>query len=103
MPCPAIPSGHCGEKSSRPAQVAALRHQYGLDLPLWHQYWNYLVDLADFNFGTTYTGAAVSDSMAIAFPATFRLTTVAFAIEVVLGIGLGVLAGLARSVSSTTW
>ncbi|MFF1836223.1 ABC transporter permease [Streptomyces sp. NPDC058231] len=83
-----------GEKAADPAQVAALRHQYGLDLPLWHQYWNYLVNLVHFNFGTTYTGRAVSDSMSIAFPATLRLTTVAFAIEVVLGIGLGVLAGL---------
>jgi ABC-type dipeptide/oligopeptide/nickel transport system permease component len=30
-----------GEKAADPVALAALRHKYGLDLPMWHQYWNF--------------------------------------------------------------
>ncbi|AZQ75690.1 MULTISPECIES: ABC transporter permease [Streptomyces] len=83
-----------GDKVPDPAQVEALRHKYGFDLPLWHQYWNYMVDLVQGKFGETFGGRQVSDVMGEAFPVTIRLALVAFVIEVVLGITLGVFAGL---------
>ena len=83
-----------GEKAADPVALAALRHKYGLDLPMWHQYWNYLVKLAHLDFGTTYSDRPVSQAMGIAFPVTIRLTAVAFTIEMVLGIGLGLFAGM---------
>lgn len=86
--------GLFGDKAADPHVVAALRHKYGLDLPLWHQYWNYLVHLLQGNFGTTYSDRPVSQAMGIAFPVTIRLALVAFLIEMILGIGLGLFAGM---------
>ncbi len=83
-----------GDKVPDPAQVEALRHKYGFDLPLWEQYWNYMVDLVQGQFGETFGGRQVSDIMGESFPVTIRLAIVAFVIEVVLGITLGVFAGL---------
>lgn len=83
-----------GDKAADPVALAALRHKYGLDLPMWHQYWNYLVRLLHGNFGTTFSDRPVSQAMGIAFPVTIRLTLVAFLIEMILGIGLGLLAGM---------
>ena len=33
-----------GEQTVDPAQIAEMKKELGLDLPLWHQYWNYLVE-----------------------------------------------------------
>ncbi|MET9642561.1 ABC transporter permease [Streptomyces syringium] len=83
-----------GDKAADPAQVAVLRHKFGLDLPLWQQYTNYMADLFQGKFGETFGGRQVSDLMAESFPVTIRLALVAFVIEVILGITLGVFAGL---------
>jgi oligopeptide transport system permease protein len=83
-----------GDKAPDPVAIAALRHKYGLDLPLWQQYLHYMGNLLRGDFGTTFSGRAVSDSMQIAFPVTMRLTLVAFLIEMLLGLALGLFAGL---------
>ncbi|WP_432094160.1 ABC transporter permease [Streptomyces sp. bgisy100] len=83
-----------GDKAADPAQVAQLRHEFGLDLPMWQQYLNYMADLFKGDFGTTFGGRPVLDEMSMAFPVTVRLTLVALTIEIVLGIALGVWAGL---------
>lgn len=84
-----------GDQSVDPVQIAHKRHELGLDLPLWHQYWNYLTGLVQGDFGTQIaSGRPVADILADAFPVTVRLTAVAFTIEVVLGLVLGVLAGI---------
>ncbi|GAA2601398.1 ABC transporter permease [Streptomyces axinellae] len=84
-----------GEQSADPAQIAALKHQLGLDLPLWHQYWNYLTGLLQGDFGTQIaTQRPVADVIAQAFPVTIRLTLFAFVFTVVAGILLGLVAGL---------
>ena len=84
-----------GEQSADPAQIAALKHQLGLDLPLWQQYWNYLSGLFQGDFGTQIASQRpVADVIAQAFPVTVRLTLFAFVFTVVAGILLGLVAGL---------
>ncbi|CAL9550095.1 ABC transporter permease [Streptomyces albus] len=84
-----------GEQSSDPAQIAALKHQLGLDQPLWQQYWHYLTGLFQGDFGTQIASQRpVSDVIAQAFPVTIRLTLFAFVFTVVVGILLGVVSGL---------
>ncbi|MEU8954294.1 ABC transporter permease [Streptomyces sp. NPDC048518] len=85
-----------GDKPPDPTQMAAIRHQRGLDLPLWQQYLHYMKDLLTGDLGTNMGGRPVSDILGQAFPVTVRLALIAFVIELVLGIGLGMLAGVRR-------
>lgn len=75
----------------------ALRERYGLDQPLYLQYWNYLTGVFQGDFGTDFRGRPVSDIMAQALPVTVRLALFAFGFEVLLGIVAGVLAGIRKS------
>ncbi|NUK23986.1 ABC transporter permease [Streptomyces lunaelactis] len=84
-----------GEQTVDPAQITAMKKDLGLDLPLWHQYWNYLIHLFQGDFGTQIaSGQPVADIIADAFPITIRLTLFAFTFTVLVGISLGVFAGL---------
>jgi oligopeptide transport system permease protein len=86
-----------GERSVDQAQIAAMKADLGLDLPLWHQYWNYLTGVLQGDFGTQIASQRpVMDVITAALPATLRLTALAFVITVVAGIGMGLLAGLRR-------
>ncbi|MFJ1545280.1 ABC transporter permease [Streptomyces sp. NPDC088246] len=83
-----------GDKAADPAQVAELRHKFGLDQSLPMQYFNYMKDLFQLDFGETFGGRPVWDEMSRAFPVTIRLTAVAMAIEMIVGLSLGAWAGL---------
>jgi oligopeptide transport system permease protein len=83
-----------GDKAADPAQVESLRHEFGLDKPLWQQYIDYMVNLFQGDFGKTFGGRPVIDEMTQAFPVTLRLAAVALTIEMLVGIGLGAWAGL---------
>ncbi|WP_187283189.1 ABC transporter permease [Streptomyces sp. t39] len=84
-----------GEQQFDPAILEAKRHELGLDLPLWHQYLNYLGGLVQGDFGTEIaSGLPIADTISRAFPVTIRLTIFAFTFTVVVGIGLGIVAGL---------
>ncbi|MFF3453423.1 ABC transporter permease [Streptomyces sp. NPDC002730] len=83
-----------GDKAADPAQVASLRHEFGLDQPMWKQYIDYMGNLFQGDFGKTFGGRPVLDEMSRAFPVTLRLTVVALVIEMIVGLGLGAWAGL---------
>ncbi|MFI5753657.1 ABC transporter permease [Streptomyces sp. NPDC051569] len=86
-----------GDKAADPAQLAAIKHQLGLDQPLWKQYGDYIWNLLHFDFGTTMAGRKVTDVIGEAIPVTIRLALLAFLIELVLGVALGVLSGIRRN------
>ncbi|MFJ7490365.1 ABC transporter permease [Streptomyces sp. NPDC097727] len=83
-----------GDKAADPAQVAELRHKFGLDQSIPMQYINYMKDLFQLDFGETFGGRPVWDEMTRAFPVTIRLTIVAMVIEMIVGLSLGAWAGL---------
>ncbi|MDQ1662536.1 MAG: oligopeptide transport system permease protein [Blastococcus sp.] len=85
-----------GNRPLAPAVVAQLRHTYHLDRPFLVQYLLYLKGIVHWDFGTSYSGRAVSDVMTEAFPVTIRLALLALLFEGVLGIAAGLLAGLRR-------
>ncbi|MBV2152190.1 ABC transporter permease [Kitasatospora sp. SUK 42] len=85
-----------GDKAPDPAQVAALRHQLGFDKPMLQQYFDYMGGLLTGDFGQTMAKRPVLDVITEALPVTVRLALFAFAIEIVLGIGIGLFAGLRR-------
>ncbi|CAM5268485.1 ABC transporter permease [Streptomyces spiroverticillatus] len=83
-----------GDKGADPAQLASLREKFGLDQPLYMQYFDYMKKLFQLNFGETFGGRPVWDEMTAAFPVTIRLTIVALVIELLVGLSLGAWAGL---------
>jgi len=83
-----------GERPLPESVQQQLRTQYGLDLPLWQQYLNYLGGLAHGDLGTTFTGQSVSEQMASRWPTTITLALTAWTLTVVISIALGLAAGL---------
>ncbi|WP_405388287.1 ABC transporter permease [Streptomyces sp. NBC_01102] len=71
-------------------QIAAMRREFGLDLPLWQQFTQYCGKALTGDFGTSYQfRAPVMDKISEALPATLLLTGTAFVIYTAIGIWLG--------------
>lgn len=85
-----------GDKPVNPAVVAQLRAQYHLDQPFLVQWLLFLKGALTFDFGVTLTGREVIDVIREAFPVTFKLATMAFLFEAILGIIAGTIAGLRK-------
>jgi ABC-type dipeptide/oligopeptide/nickel transport system permease component len=84
-----------------PVIYAQLRHQYGLDLPWYQQYFNFLVGLfrLDFGYSFHYQGRAVSDILATGVPPSTELGAWGLLLTMVIGIPLGVFSAL----KANTW
>jgi peptide/nickel transport system permease protein len=81
-----------GERGT-PADVARIRHQYGLDKPLYVQYWRYLDTTVHGNLGTSIASTrTVTYEIRHRFPATVELALAAILLAVVIGVPLGFLA-----------
>ena len=85
-----------GDRGLSEAAAAQIRAQYNLDKPFWMQYLLYLKGVFTLDFGTAFNGQKVTSIMATAFPTTAKLAIYALAIETILGIALGVIAGMRR-------
>ncbi|WP_431680266.1 ABC transporter permease [Kitasatospora sp. KL5] len=85
-----------GDRAPDPVVAQQIREQYNLDEPLWLQYLIYMGNLFRWDFGTTFNGQSVTSLLATAYPATIKLTAVAFSIEVIFGVGFGLISGLRR-------
>ena len=83
--------------ASNPDTVAYYRAQWGLDLPLWEQYWIFLQKLAHGDLGISIaTQRPVLDDIAQYAPATLELATIAFVLAILVGVPLGIFAAVAR-------
>ncbi len=85
-----------GDKTPTPEQLAALHARYHLDQPFLVRYGLYLGDLFQGNLGTTFSGQSVNEILMRTFPNTLRLALLAVAIELVLGVLIGLVAGLRK-------
>ncbi|KOU04507.1 MULTISPECIES: ABC transporter permease [Streptomyces] len=84
-----------GDQAYDPSVVASIKKDLGLDQPLLQQYVHYMTGLLHGDFGTQIASQRpISDVIADAFPVTIRLTVFAFTFVTLVGIGLGVIAGL---------
>jgi peptide/nickel transport system permease protein len=73
-----------------PHAIAQIRHQYGLDKPIYVQYWDYLQTVFSGNFGTSIaTTRPVTYELGHRFPATVELAVSAMIFALVFGIPLG--------------
>ncbi|MBX6351366.1 MAG: ABC transporter permease [Clostridia bacterium] len=75
--------------------VARIRHQMGLDLPLWDQYGRYVARALQGDFGYSYDlQMPVTEAVLSRFPYTLELIFAAIFVELVLGLPLGVAAAV---------
>ncbi len=97
---PADPAALAAGPNATPSMVQTLRHEYGLDRPLWAQFGVYVAGLARGDFGRSIsTTREVADELAEALPNTMELVGAAMLLGVAGGIGLGMLAAVWRD----TW
>ena len=83
-----------------PAAIEALRHQLGLDRPIWTQLLAWLGHLASGDFGKSLMlNQGVVQAVAARVPVTLSLALLAFAITVPVGVALGITAAYWRN----TW
>jgi len=85
-----------GDKPVAPSVLDALHQRYHLDDPLPVQYAKYLAGLLHGDLGRTFTGQRVSDLLSDRWTVTAQLALTAWAFELILGVTLGVVAGLRR-------
>jgi oligopeptide transport system permease protein len=89
-------AGRCGQRPCPEAFVAAETERLHLDQPLLVQYGYFILNLLHGDFGTLSNGDTVVHQLLRAYPITVKLTVVAIVFEILLGIGLGVVAALRR-------
>ena len=81
-----------GERST-PEAVAAIERQYGLDKPVYEQYFSYVGELVRLEFGNSVsTRRPVTEEFRERFPATVELALAAMLFSILIGIPLGFIA-----------
>jgi ABC-type dipeptide/oligopeptide/nickel transport system permease component len=97
-----------GEKTLPPAVYAALRHSYGLDKPWYIQYVDYLGALSPVRYSpakglqfsgpdlgeSISTGRPVTQMFSETYPYTALLAFTAIGLEILFGIGVGIIAAV---------
>ncbi len=86
-----------GQHGITPERLALLRHQLGLDQPVWKQYVDYLDGLVHGDFGTSLsTSGNVLTEFVTLFPATVELSFAAMLLAILFGLPMGVVAAVKR-------
>ncbi len=85
-------------RNQGPQAIAYIRHELGLDLPLYTQFFNYMKGIIlHFNFGYSYySGASVLSLIKDRLPATLSLTVGAAALWLLTGIPVGIISAIKR-------
>jgi len=84
-------------QDASPEQIRQLRSDLGLDRPFFIQFWHFLANAAQGEFGLSLRqGAKVSRLIAERFPATLELALIAALMAIAIGIPMGVYAALRR-------
>jgi len=85
-------------RDSDPAAAAQLRRDFGLDLPVYIQYFKYLGQIIQGNLGTSIYGSrvAVARIVSEAFPRTMSLALLSFALAIIIAIPAGLISALKK-------
>jgi peptide/nickel transport system permease protein len=84
-------------EGARPGDIVALRHAYGLDLPLGTQYIHYWAGVLHGNLGTSLRlNDSITHLVLTRYPYTVELTVAALIIAVLLSVPAGVASALRR-------
>jgi peptide/nickel transport system permease protein len=84
-------------QGATPADIANLRHLYGLDQPLWQQYIHYWAGVVHGNLGLSIRlHETVARLIASRYPFTIALTLAALGLALVLSVPAGIVAAVRR-------
>jgi peptide/nickel transport system permease protein len=84
-------------EGARPADIVALRHAYGLDQPLGHQYLHYWSGVLHGNLGNSLRlNDSITHLVLSRYPYTVELTIAALIIAILLSIPAGIASALRR-------
>lgn len=87
-------------ESATPEAIAALEHEWGLDLPLWQQYLNWFGGIVQGDLGRSwYNGADIS--LLLTSRAAISLSVAGLAL--LIGVTLGAVLGVTAAKFQTTW
>jgi oligopeptide transport system permease protein len=98
----AVPGGPLDTEKSLPVEIKRqIEAFYGLDLPVWKQYTNYMANLLQGDLGPSFKHAnrSVNELIAAALPVSLELGALALAFALAVGVTLGILA----AVRQNTW
>ncbi|MDI9408245.1 MAG: ABC transporter permease subunit [Candidatus Pacebacteria bacterium] len=88
---------HTGERGISPERLEMLRHQLGLDLPVWQQFLSYIWGVLQGDLGVSLsTHETVLKEFFTLFPATIELSLAAMLFAVLIGVPAGVMAAVKR-------
>jgi oligopeptide transport system permease protein len=90
-------AGKCGDRACPDSYVTKMTEKFNLDQPVIVQYFTYMKNLLQGDFGETFSGRQIGDLILAAYPNTIKLALVALTIEAVIGLTAGVLTGLRRN------
>ncbi|MGI5487607.1 ABC transporter permease [Microtetraspora malaysiensis] len=85
-----------GDKPVPEQVLNVMREHYHLNDPLLVQYGYYMLGVFRGNLGETFTGQSVSELLGDRWAVTAQLAVTAWIFELVVGVGLGIVAGLRR-------
>jgi len=89
-----------GQRDITGEDIERLRHAYGLDKPIPLQYVDWLIAMVQLNFGQAFIYHQDAFQLLLGrVPATLQLAVVALALQLLIGVPLGVIAALKRG----TW
>jgi peptide/nickel transport system permease protein len=84
-------------EGAAPADITALRHQYGLDQPLWMQYFHYWSSVLHGDLGSSIRlHSTVASLITARYPYTIALTLTALGFGIALALPAGILAAVRR-------
>jgi oligopeptide transport system permease protein len=87
------------DRNLPPQVLANIEAKYGLDAPLYQQYFRYMNNLLHGDLGPSfkYRDFSVNDLVEQAFPVSIKIGIHAFIIAVILGVSIGVVAALKQN------
>ena len=95
-----VPGGpFTADKAIPPEILKNLEAHYGLDQPLWRQYFNYLGRIVHGDLGPSfkYANRSVNEIIAATFPVSLELGGLALGVALLIGLPLGVVAAVRRN------
>jgi oligopeptide transport system permease protein len=99
---PGGPFDFAGDRSLPESVVRNLEAKYNLNAPMWQQFVDYMVDLAQGDLGPSfrYRGRTVNDILGQALPVSMQLGLLALFLGIIIGIPAGIIAALKQN---TIW
>jgi peptide/nickel transport system permease protein len=92
---PSDPAAAMAGDAATPEQIQQIRHEYGLDRPIWEQFFVYAAKAVRLDFGeSAFSHRPVALDISQRLPATLELTFASMFLSVVFGVPLGVFAAL---------